>query len=88
MIVLVLGELVIALLAHEALLQREMRRDRLVEVAEEAEYGHLGPLRLRLFVQAVDQFDELAMLVVDRLDADAVALLPVQQAHDVLLSER
>ena len=53
----------------------------------EAEHGDLGALRLRLLVQAVDQFDQFAMLVVDGFDADAVALLPVQQAH-VYTSQR
>jgi hypothetical protein len=62
--------------------------DSLVEIAEEAENGELGTLRRRLLVQPVDQIDKFAVLMIDRFDADAISLLPMQQAHCILLSER
>src|SRR6185312_8603874 len=87
-VALVLSELVIAALAHQALLQREMRRYRLEQIAEEIGDGVPGPLRGRLRVEAVDQFDQFPVLMIDGGDTDAVAVFPVQQAHDPLLNER
>src|SRR5262249_61269487 len=57
-IALVLTELVIAALAHEAFLEGKMRRYPLVEVAKEADDGDLRALRLSFLVQPVDQIDQ------------------------------
>ena len=76
--------------AHEALLQREMRRDAAKDFAEESSDGWFGRPGEQLLVQAVDEVDQFAMLVVDGLDADAVMPLPFDQGHvaSVPLSEK
>jgi transposase len=88
MIILVLDQLVVTTLAHETLLERKMSRDCLEQIAEEIENGVFRSARSCLVVQTIDEFDELPMLVIDGGDPDAVAVLPMQQAHDVTLSER
>src|SRR5262249_9714568 len=82
MVVLVLGEPVVAALPHQAFLQREMRRYRLEQISEEIDDGVPRTLRGRLRIEAVDQLDQFPVLVIDGGNADAVALFPMQQTHD------
>src|SRR5690242_7508363 len=65
-IALVLAQAVIVMLAHEPLLEGEMRRDAPEQVAEEG--FDRGPVAVgdQLVMQAVDEIDQLAMLVIDR----------------------
>src|SRR5690606_38076786 len=78
---LVLVQLVVAVLAHEALLEREMGRDGAKNLAEKG--GDVRRLALgdQLLVHLVDQVDHLAVLMVDGLDADAVMGFPFDQGH-------
>jgi hypothetical protein len=78
---LVRVELVVAALAHEALLEREMRRHGPEDLPQKACHVGLGALFEQALVQFVDELDQLAVLVIDCRDADAVAFLPCDQGH-------
>src|SRR5262245_60924473 len=84
-IVLVLPQLVIAALAHEPFLEREMGRYPLEQIAKKAFHRQFRAARRQLVMQTIDQIDQFLVLVIDRGDADAVLVLPLQQCHDTLL---
>src|SRR5262245_13326310 len=83
-VLLVRRQPLIALIAHELLLEREVRRDSGKQIAEERRYRLLGIGGHELLVEPIDQVDELPVLVVDRCDADAVFVFPTQQRHGAL----
>src|SRR5690606_22568264 len=78
---LVRGELVVAVLAHELFLKREMRGDGAQDLPEDSRRVRDVGTRDQALVQRVDEVDELAVLVVYRLDANAVVALPFDQGH-------
>lgn len=83
-ILLVASEPAVRMIPHELFFEGEVSGDALEQVAEE---GGNRPFRLagaKLLVKAVDQIDELFVLVIDRVDADAVFVLPLQQLHDAV----
>ena len=81
MIMLMLNKLAVFAFTHKSFLQRKMRRDGLEEVAEEGLDRGLSGMCRHFVMKLVDQIDQLAVLVINRLDADAVLVLPLQQGH-------
>jgi hypothetical protein len=79
---LVCIELVVAVLAHEAFLQRKMSGDATMQIAEESGMLGLG------FGEMIDEVDQLLVLVIDGLVTHAVTILPLQQCHRCLLTDQ
>src|SRR5262245_33442198 len=61
-----------------------MRRDCLQEISKESFHRCAETFRRKLGVEPVDQIDQLAMLVIDGCDPDAVLILPLQKRHALL----
>jgi hypothetical protein len=73
-------EIGVVVVVHDLFLEREMRRDA-------REQGRDGGRRracsgcVELVVQTIDEIDQLPVIAVDRVDADAERLFPLQQCH-------
>src|SRR5690606_4520440 len=81
-IVLVLGKPGVAVLAHELFLEREMRGDAVVELAEKRGDGLAAAARgAEPLVEAIDERDELDVLEIHRFDSGLEAVAPFDERH-------
>src|SRR5262245_57975620 len=87
---LVLSKLIVAMLAHEAFLKREMRGDRAEDLAKEGGHREFIAFRDDSLVKPVDELNQPAVFMIDGVDADAVAIFPFDQGHvrSLRVSER
>ncbi|HEV8517097.1 MAG TPA: hypothetical protein VGQ54_00890 [Burkholderiales bacterium] len=66
------------MVAHELFFEGEVSGYSLEQIAEKGGNALLGIASTKLLLQLIDQLYELLVLVVDRLNADAVFVLPVE----------
>ena len=77
-----LGQLVVVVLTHEPLFQREMRRNVLEQFAEEDPRSEPVIIFRKLIMKTIDQRDEFLVLMVYGGDSNAELIFPLQQSHD------
>ncbi len=81
MVGLVFLVLVVMVVAHQLFFEREVRGDGRQRLAEIVQFRVRPVLLLDLELETVDQLDQLAMLVIDRRDADREPVIPFDQSH-------
>jgi hypothetical protein len=77
-ILLVGSKPAVSMISHELFLERKVSGDSLEQIAKESGNRPFGITSVEFLVQPVDQIYELLVLVVDRFDADAVFVLPME----------